>query len=453
MTQRQSTVMRALAGLLILFGASSCRSGHASDRSSHSGGDLTIFDRTSGAFRAPAPNLDSAELARHRIGDVAFEAAFVSSPAPFNPGLGPFFNDLSCRACHQGDGRGRAAEPGAIPNALLLRVSVPGAPAVPRFGAQLQLRATVGFEPEATAVVSYVMTRGQLADGTPYELRAPRFEVASALGALPADLELSPRLAPPVFGLGLLEAVSDQDILARADPDDRDGDGISGRPNYAIDATTGERKLGRFGWKAGVPSLLHQSALAYSEDMGITSAYFPAETCRDLIKHSRCEDHDFDLPSSTIDLVTWYVRTLAVPARRGLDDRTVRRGEATFRRIGCASCHVESMRTAETGVPRSLAGQSFRPYTDLLLHDMGDGLADGRPDGLANGREWRTPPLWGIGLTRVVNGHTSFLHDGRARNLLEAILWHAGEADAAATRFRNLSAKDRAALLAFLESL
>lgn len=445
--------MRFLLGVLVLLGGAGCDAGVASDRSARSGGDLTVFDRTSGAFRAPAPNLDPAELARHRAGDVAFEAAFVSAPAPFNSGLGPFFNELSCRACHQGDGRSRAAEPGVIPAALLLRVSVPGAPAVPGFGAQLQLRATVGFTPEAEAVVSYVTTRGTFADGTPYELRAPRFEVVSLLGPLPADLELSPRLAPPVFGLGLLEAVAEADILARADPDDRDGDGISGRPNYVIDVVTGERKLGRFGWKANVPTLLHQSALAYSEDMGVTSAYFPIETCRGLLRHPRCDDHEPDLATSIIDLTTFYVRTLGVPARRALDDRTVRRGEARFRAIGCTSCHVESMRTADSSAERSLAGQTFRPYTDLLLHDMGDGLADHRPDGEASGREWRTAPLWGIGLTRVVNGHTHFLHDGRARSLLEAILWHGGEAEAATARFRALSAKDRAALIAFLESL
>jgi CxxC motif-containing protein (DUF1111 family) len=211
--------------------------------------------------------------------------------------------------------------------------------------------------------------------------------------------------------------------------------------------------LSRFGWKANAPTLLHQTAAAYHEDIGVTSTYFPIETCRDLIDHPRCQDHEPDVSAETVDRATFYVRTLAVPARRRLGEAQTQAGERLFRAVGCNRCHLETLRTGTLpGVP-AVSNQSIHPYTDLLLHDMGDELADGRPDGEATGREWRTPPLWGIGLTQVVNGHSNFLHDGRARSLLEAILWHGGEAAGAADRFRNLSETDRAALLAFLESL
>jgi CxxC motif-containing protein (DUF1111 family) len=264
---------------------------------------------------------------------------------------------------------------------------------------------------------------------------------------------ISPRIAPAVFGVGLLEAVPEEVIVAAADPDDVDGDGVSGRPNRIVDSD-GDISLGRFGWKANVASVEQQTAGAFLGDVGITSSIHPTQdctaaevACRDAISGGEPELDDHKLGR-----VVFYTRTLAVPARRDVTVPDVVAGEAVFSSIGCASCHTPELQTGDTDIV-ALRGQTIRPYTDLLLHDLGPGLADGRPDGLATGTEWRTPPLWGIGLVETVNGHTRFLHDGRARNLTEAVLWHGGEADGAQQRFRSLSASERAALIAFLESL
>ena len=263
----------------------------------------------------------------------------------------------------------------------------------------------------------------------------------------------SPRVAPVVFGLGLLEAVPAQDILLRADPRDRNRDGVSGRVNLVFDAVRRRTVVGRFGWKANTPSLLQQTAGAYNGDMGVTSSIFPSESCEGQVPNPECQLHSPEVDDATVDAVAFYTQTLAVPARRNLDDPTATKGEFLFYVAGCAGCHTPTLRTGTLpGVPE-VSNQVIHPYTDLLVHDLGDGLADNRPDFQASGREWRTPPLWGIGLVQTVNGHTNFLHDGRARNLLEAVLWHGGEAAGARERVRRFSASERAALVTFLESL
>jgi CxxC motif-containing protein (DUF1111 family) len=307
-----------------------------------------------------------------------------------------------------------------------------GGPApVPGFGEQLQLRAVVGSMPEAHVAMSYEETGGTFGDGTSYSLRRPTYGIVDPYAPLPAGLLVSPRVAPPVFGLGLLEAVPEPTVLAHADPGDADGDGISGRANYVWDEEHQQAALGRFGWKANTPTLPQQTAAAYSNDMGVTSDLFPAETCAG--QAPECGAHDPEIAADLVELVVHYTRTLGVPARRQIGEAATSRGDA--------------------GVLPELAGQTVRPYTDLLLHDMGPDLADERPDFEASGSEWRTPPLWGIGLTEVVNGHSNFLHDGRARSVLEAILWHGGEGAAARDRFKALPAVDRDAVIAFLRSL
>lgn len=429
----------------------------SADRTAWSGGDMTVFDATSSAFGIPAPNLSTATLERHLQGDAQFEAAFVTAPAPVNPGLGPAYNNVSCESCHPGDGRGRPPATGQPFASILLRISTPGMSAVggpqpaPGFGLQLQPRAIIGTTPEATPLVEYDDIPGVYGDGEPYVLQRPRYELLTPYAPLPVDLLVSPRVAPPVFGLGLLEAVPEADVISRADPLDGDGDGISGRPNYVLDPTTGQMALGRFGWKASAASLLHQVVGAYNEDMGVTTPALPDEPCSGQLP--QCDGHPPDIPIEVAELVRDYVQTLGVPARRQVGDPVIRAGEDQFRALGCSNCHAPLLRTGAGGDEPAVANQEIRPFTDLLLHDMGDGLADGRPDWLAGEREWRTPPLWGIGLTMVVSGHTRFLHDGRARTLAEAILWHGGEAAAAAEGFRNLPAAMRAALLAFLGSL
>jgi CxxC motif-containing protein (DUF1111 family) len=261
-------------------------------------------------------------------------------------------------------------------------------------------------------------------------------------------------VAPAVFGVGLLEALPERTIVAHADPRDADGDGISGRANRVGGEQSGGDRLGRFGWKANVPSVEQQNAGAFQGDIGITSPVFPKENCvpgQDACRRAS-DGGSPEIDARKLDRVTFYTRTLAVPARRRTGADAVAAGERTFDAIGCSSCHLPELRTGASDVA-ALADEDIRPYSDLLLHDMGPALADGRPDGLASGSEWRTAPLWGIGLIETVNGHTRFLHDGRARGLEEAILWHGGEARPAMLRFRALPRRARADLVAFLRSL
>ncbi len=424
-----------------------------------SGGSTSIDSSTSNAFSTPAPNLEAANLARHLEGDLNFEAVFVTAPAVVNSGLGPVFNAASCEACHPRDGRG-APPAGKSPlEPLLLRLSIPGANPdgtgspnpVPGFGAQLQDSAIFGTTPEGLVEFDYTEIPGAYGDGTPYSLRQPTYTITQPYQALPNDLMISPRIGPPVFGLGLLEALDESTILDLSDPLDQDGDGISGKPNFVWDVAANAAVLGRFGWKANQPTLLQQVAAAYRGDIGVTSPYFPTEDFSGQPQDDGLQD-DPEITQDILDTAVIYVQTLAVPMRRDVNNPLVKEGEQLFSEAGCASCHTPTLTTGKSHPFEELRNQKIHPFTDMLLHDMGDGLADGRPDFEASGREWRTAPLWGIGLSEVVNGHTHFLHDGRARNLEEAILWHGGEAENAKEFFRTLSQEQRAALIAFLKS-
>ena len=426
-----------------------------------SGGETTIFDASSHAFSIPAPNLSAAALEKHLEGDVEFEAVFVTAPAVVNPGLGPIYNNVSCINCHSRDGRGRPPDTDEGLVSLLFRLSLPktedamdGKPPipVPGFGRQLNNRAIVDTNPEGKVKIEYTEQTLTTADGTLVHLRYPNYTLTETYQPLPENVEVSPRVAPAVFGLGLLEAIPEDAILAYADENDADGDGISGKPNYVWNAIEQRYTLGRFGWKANQPTLRQQVAAAYNDDMGITTSLFSVENSAgqsQLTKHSAMPE----VSDEILEVVTFYVQTLAVPARRNVDDPQVKQGEQLFAEAQCAGCHVPTLRTSVlTGVP-SVSNQTIHPYTDLLLHDMGPDLADNRPDFHASGREWRTPPLWGIGLVRRVNGHTNFLHDGRARDLMEAILWHGGEAETSRQAVEQMSKAERDALIAFLESL
>lgn len=305
---------------------------------------------------------------------------------------------------------------------------------------------------EISAVITYTDSIGRFADGTPFTLASPRYALTGVYMPLPGNVMFSPRVAPAVFGLGLLEAIPQSTIESFADPSDRNRDGISGRANYMEDLVSGNpRAIGRFGWKANTPNLFQQAAAAYNGDMGITSTLFPGESCEEY--REECAAHAIEVTDSIVGAVAFYTQTLGVPARRNLDDRQVILGEALFRRVGCAGCHIPSMRTGTMpGIPE-VSNQQIQPFTDLLVHDMGPALADNRPDFKAGGREWRTTPLWGVGLVSTVNGHTRFLHDGRARSLMEAVLWHGGEAEQARRAVQRMPATERAALVKFLESL
>jgi CxxC motif-containing protein (DUF1111 family) len=287
-------------------------------------------------------------------------------------------------------------------------------------------------------------------------LRAPRLEFREpGYGPLAPGVLTSLRVAPPLYGMGLLEAVPAQAILEYADPDDADGDGISGRPNLVREAADAAPMPGRFGLKGGHGDLHQQIAAAFSEDLGITTPRFPETNCTTVQTACRATPNGGTpegTPATHHDL-PFYIARLAPPARRDVDDPQVRAGEALFRALGCAACHRETLVTGSGGELDSFAGREIHPYTDLLLHDMGPGLADGRPDGAATGSEWRTAPLWGLGLARQVEPRARFLHDGRARSIAEAVRWHGGEAGAAQNLYTRLPAARRAVLLRFLESL
>jgi CxxC motif-containing protein (DUF1111 family) len=466
--RRPSSPLAAAAGALALAGLAAlgaCRGGSAlapPAELARQGGDATVENRGRDAFAQPLPGMSGEQQTTFAVGNSFFNDNWVTAPASTDgrDGLGPIFNAQSCSSCHFKDGRGQPPATDDDPvRGLLIRLSALGpdgaAGPSPTLGDQLQDRAVRGLDPEGTIRIRTVERRVELADGTTVVLAEPRYELLGPDGQpLDEPLLLSPRVAPPVFGVGLLEAVPAEAIEGAADPEDRDGDGISGRANHVVDPATGERVLGRFGWKAAVPSVRAQNAAAFAGDIGITSSLHPEQPC--TAAQTACLDRpsggDPELDDRKLDQVTFYTRTLAVPARRDAGRASTRRGQRTFDRIGCESCHTARLATGAADLPQ-LAHQTIRPYTDLLLHDLGAGLADRRPDGEATGREWRTPPLWGIGLVETVNGHTRYLHDGRARNLLEAILWHGGEARAARDRFARLSARERADVLAFLESL
>ena len=426
------------------------------------GGDTTAFSDGANAFELSARNLPNDIRRTFEVGDSFFNQNWVTAPASTEArdGLGPTHNALSCSSCHSHDGRGKPPDHPADPErGLLLRLSVPGPSGPvddPRYGGQLQDRAIIGVPPEGRIVVSYEERPGQYPDGTPFSLRQPVYSIQElAYGPLHPDVMISPRVAPATIGMGLLEAIPEEDILALSDPDDADGDGISGRPNYVPDVQSGELKLGRFGWKSNQPTVEQQAAGAFLGDIGITSSLFPEENCPKGQDACQAAPNGGmpEVPDERLEKVTIYTQTLAVPAMRDYDDEQVQQGARLFVQTQCAACHTPMHQTGDTHPLEPLRAQVIFPYTDLLLHDMGDGLADNRPDGLATGREWRTPPLWGIGLVETVNKHTMFLHDGRARNLEEAILWHEGEANESRMQFMTLTKDEREALIRFLESI
>ena len=423
-----------------------------------SGGETTVFLTSSNSFSTPSTNMFGLDLDNHLAGDPEFEAAFVSAPSLINQGVGPIFSNNSCISCHAKDGRS------AFPNNLnsfsgfLVRTSIPGTNAnggpksVPGFGTQIQNQAIFGYQPEAKIQVSFSNLQETFADGTQVTLKKPVYSFFNTYIPMPADAMFSPRLATPVFGLGLLEAISDSDLLLNQDINDTNNDGISGKANYVFDLISGMPKIGKFGWKANTATIKEQCAAAYNNDMGITNYILSQETGYGQTNGSDGLGDDPELDNDVLDKIIVYCQTLGVPASRNFNNVNVRKGAKIFDEIQCASCHIPKQKSGFSAIA-SNSNQIFFPYSDLLLHDMGSELADNRPDYLASGTEWKTRPLWGIGLTQVVNGHTNFLHDGRAKNVEEAILWHGGEALKAKNKYKQLPVEKRNQLLEFINSL
>lgn len=448
------------------------------------GGDTTHNKRLNAdAFSHSSANLSFEKRLDFALGNGMFKKIWVSSPSSTtaSDGLGPLYNARSCQRCHLKDGRGHPPE-GNYPQdtavSMFLRLSIPpqteaqrqalaegrqGVIPEPTYGTQLQDFAIQGLPAEGRMQIEYREIPVQLSDGETASLRQPSYSVTDlGFGPLHPQTLLSPRVAPPMIGLGLLEAIDEADILAQQDPDDRDGDGISGRANRVWDRQRQALALGRFGWKAGNPTLNQQNSSAFNGDIGISNPDSPAPSGDCTVNQPRClqaphgntERHDnLEISRQMTDLVLFYSRNLALPPRRDVDDPQVLAGKQLFYETGCIRCHTPKYVTGNHPELPEQSNQLIWPYTDLLLHDMGEGLADHRPEFRANGREWRTPPLWGIGLTETVNGHSYFLHDGRARNLLEAILWHGGEAEPMKQAVIDMPKQDRANLIRFLESL
>ncbi|MFI5172958.1 MAG: di-heme oxidoredictase family protein [Chitinophagales bacterium] len=430
-----------------------------------SGGATTVFDQSVNAFALPAPQLSSADELLFFVGNSFFNQNWVQSPSSTTSrdGLGPYFNTRSCSGCHFKDGRGQPqATIGEMSQGFIVRLSATGIGqhgeplADLNYGTQFHDHAIEGVKTEGKFELIYEEISGYYPDGTTFSLRKPKINFTELnYGPLGDGVMHSARVAPQMIGLGLLEAIPEQTILNFADESDANDDGISGKPNYVWNTIEQKTEMGRFGWKANQPTILQQIAAAFNGDMGITTKYFKEQN----IESSQIEYKNLpnggepEIEDDDLEKMLLYSSTLAVPARRDIDDKNVLEGKKIFKEIGCNGCHIEKIQTGTHPQFSVLSDQTIRPFTDLLLHDMGDGLADGRPDFLASGSEWRTPPLWGIGLFQTVNKHTFYLHDGRARNLEEAILWHGGESENSKKEFMQLSKPEREKLLSFLESL
>lgn len=458
------------------------------------GGDTGISISSSESYSKPSSNLTASRKGQFFIGNAFFKQPWVVAPASTDSrdGLGAIFNVAACQSCHIKDGRGHApmtADDNA--DSLLIRLSMPATTAEqqqklqdsliekvahPMYGGQLQDRGIEGVPAEAHIAVQWTDKAVTFADGHVETLREPTFRLTNpGYGAFDEDMMLSPRTALPMIGLGLLEQIPDADIKKQADSDDENGDGIRGKFNWVMDPQTGKHALGRFGWKAGQTKLITQNQSAFNEDMGLTSSIRPHESC--MPTQTAClnaptgadEQGNGKPPVEVSDevakFVEFYTRNLAVPNRRHADDAQVLAGKKRFYDMGCQSCHTPRYQLPKTADDHlEQHGQVIYPYTDLLLHDMGEGLADRTVAGnlpaktaqvefLANSYEWRTPALWGIGLAQTVDTQATFLHDGRARTLMEAVLWHGGEAKAQQQKVLKLDKKGRAELNAFLASL
>ncbi len=424
---------------------------------------IAVNDNTREAYTQAFPAMAEADRPRFLQGRGLVRQVWVIPPSENREiaGLGPLYNRLSCIACHPANGHGFAPETATEPmRAMLVRLSVPGRDPhggpLPHsaYGGQLNENGVPGVAGEGRAEVHYSMRTVTLRDGEKVKLRQPEFRfVDLAYGPMPANLMTSSRIGSPLYGLGLLEAVPESTLVALASVGKPAG--IKGKVNYVWDEAQKKTVAGRFGWKANMSNLRQQIAGAMVGDLGITSPLFTQENC--MLAQADCLKSPSagkpELNAAQLDATEFYHFALAVPQQRNPDDKQVQRGAKLFEQAQCAACHVPELQTGEFARYPALAHRTIHPYTDLLLHDMGEKLADHRPDYLASGREWRTPPLWGIGLAKKVEPLAGFLHDGRARSLLEAVLWHDGEGAASTRAVKSMTKNERNALIKFVESL
>lgn len=449
------------------------------------GGSATVSYKPYPSFVRPAASLPEAARPDFYAGKALANQPWVKAPTVTDArdGLGPIYNARTCLACHVNGGRGLMPMDGNSPLfSAFVRISLPGKDAVigvvpePVYGDQIQgqsvalfhqLRGQVAEDdpsrktevpPEAYVFVDWQSKSFLYPDGGKVSLRKPELRITElGYGKLHPDTLMSIRNAPAIHGAGLLELISQADIESNADAGDRDGDGISGRLNQVWDFEKKQAVPGRFGWKANRANLRIVTAAAFAGDVGISSPLFgqPCTKAQALCLSTPDGNGEegVELPSHLLDLVINFTRNIGVPKRRNFNDPQVKAGRQQFFSSGCADCHIPGFMTGKSDTLAHLSEQLIWPYTDLLLHDMGSDLSDGRPDYLATESEWRTPPLWGVGLSQQVNGSKHFLHDGRAQSVEEAILWHGGEAEKSRQYFVSLDHKNRQALIKFVESL
>jgi CxxC motif-containing protein (DUF1111 family) len=419
-------------------------------------------------YMQPIKGLSHSQLQKFKTGEKQFKAPWVVFPLLGGEwGLGPTFLANSCVGCHSQAGRGRTFDnANVVPFQQLLRLSVPGEGPDggpnphPNYGDQLQVfGVNVGLKEnlkpgEADLYIDWLTEIAALPDGEKVELRKPKVRLEKLnFGPIDDSVMTSLRNTQVVFGMGFLEAVTEEDILALSKL--QQSQGLNGRPNYVRDDINKRVALGRFGWKANQPSVRQQIAAAFHGDMGVTSSLYIEENCPPIQKDCRAmpPGNRPELLDYAWDELHFWQVALDAPAPRNQESENVKRGQKLFDQARCAQCHIPELRTGDYPLLPALSKRTFRPYTDLLLHDMGPGLADGRPDFKAGPNDWRTAPLWGIGLSEQVNGSTHLLHDGRARNVLEAILWHGGEAKTSRDLFTGFTKAERDDLIAFVNSL
>lgn len=430
------------------------------DGEEYSAGIRTVIDQSSLAFSYQIPGLNAQEKLDFFVGNSFFNQNWVEAPSSTTArdGLGPVFNAHSCAGCHFRDGRGQPF----VNSGILFRLSIPGVGAngepLPdiNYGGQLNDHSIQNVPNEGDFNIFYNDQTYSFPDGETYSLRTPIYSFSNlGFGAMNSGIMYSPRIGQQMIGLGLIENINSGDLLAKADEFDSNGDGISGKANYVYDAITKNTQLGRFGWKANVADLYHQTSGAFLGDMGVTTWLFKNENCTSI--QNDCQNAINggapEIDSLNLNKTVLYARTLGVPIRRNVQDINVLQGKMIFKNLGCENCHSSKYTTGSNSAISALNNVTIRPYSDFLLHDMGTDLADNRPDYLANGNEWRTQPLWGLGLIQTVNSHTYLLHDGRARNIVEAIMWHGGEATNSKNSFKNLSKIERDRVVEFLKSL
>jgi len=447
------------------------------------GGATSVLIKGKKSFLQPAKNLSFAKKLDFKIGESIFAKFWVFSPSSTqaSDGLGPLHNARSCMGCHIRGGRGHVPQanwPADNAISMLMRLSIPAQNqeqrqqlasgrlafiTEPNYGSQLQDFALQGMDAEGRISIKYTEQAVTLRSGRVIQLRAPSYSITGLnYGPLHPDTMFSVRVANPMIGLGLLEAIDQQDILSLVDADDQNADGISGRANLVWQVASQSLALGRFGWKAGSPNLVQQNSAAFATDMGLSTLLFKQAYQGDCTVHQQVclqapdgrSSHlaDVEVAPQMDQALALFTRNIAVPIRTNVASRSVLAGKQLFYQSGCTGCHQPAF-TTSSDAPLEQASQLIWPYSDLLLHDMGEGLADNRPEFQASGREWRTAPLWGIGATKAVSGKTEFLHDGRARSLLEAILWHGGEAQKSRDAVVNMSDEEHNKLILFLESL